>query len=353
MPLTVVRNDITKVEADAVVNTANPKPVVGGGTDNAIYEAAGRDSLLKARKSIGDIYPGEAVYTSAFRLPAKYIIHTVGPEWVGGHHGEAAILRSCYENSLRIANELGCKSVAFPLLATGVNGFPRDKAIDIATRTFYSFLENNDMEIILVIFDKESFKISGQRFADITAYIAQNYVADRLDEEYEIDMGSPYANIRLQGLSMQEIQHINRQRRRRSDADTVSVSELMPETLEEYLKAGDMTFVEKLKEYIDASGKTAAEIYDKEHMMTKQAYYKILKDKDYHPEKYTVIMFCLSLELSLEDSLDLLARAGWMLSKSRGADLVVRWHIANGIYSYRQLNDCLESMGYPVLEKIK
>ncbi|MBP5654706.1 MAG: macro domain-containing protein [Clostridiales bacterium] len=350
MPLTVVRNDITKVEADAVVNTANPKPVVGGGTDNAIYEAAGRDSLLKARKSIGDIYPGEAVYTSAFHLPAKYIIHTVGPEWVGGHHGEAAILRSCYENSLRIAKELGCKSIAFPLLATGVNGFPRDKAIDIATRTIYSFLENNDMEIILVIFDKESFKISGQRFADITAYIAQNYVADRLDEEYEIDMGSPYRNRRLQGLSMNEIAHVNRQKDM-GDIHVYSVK--MPETLEEYLKAGDMTFVEKLKEYIDASGKSASEIYDKEHMMTKQAYYKILKDKDYHPEKYTAIMFCLSLELSLEDSLDLLARAGWMLSKSRGADLIVRWHLANGIYSYRQLNDCLESMGYPRLEKIK
>lgn len=347
MPLTVVRNDITKVEADAVVNTANPKPVVGGGTDNAIYEAAGRDSLLKARRAIGDICPGEAVYTSAFRLPAKYIIHTVGPEWVGGHHGEAAILKSCYENCLDIALDLGLKSIAFPLLATGVNGFPKDKAIDIATRTFYSFLENHDMEIILVIFDKESFKISGQRFADITAYIAQNYVEDRLDEEYEPDIYS-YGNRR----HARNIERLHNIEFNAAFKDS-SLKDPSQETLEEFLKGGDKTFVEKLQEYIDASGKSASEIWDCEHMMTKQAYYKILKDKDYHPEKYIAIMFCLALELSLEDSLDLLARAGYMLSRSRSADLVVRWHLANKIYSYRQLNAAFESMGFPRLEKIK
>ena len=337
MPLKVIRADITKVKADAIVNTANPMPIVGSGTDSAVYEAAGKDTLLAERAKIGEIHPGDCAYTPAFKLPARYIIHTVGPEWVGGQHGEVAILRSCYLKSLELASELGCGSIAFPLIATGVNAFPRDKAIDVASEVFNEFLKTHDIEIILVIFDKESFILGGQRFADITSFIAKNYVDERIESEY-----SGGAFNRRNGTRGGRY-HVSGLRER----------ERLGDDLDEYLKTDSLTFVQKLKEYITRSGKTSLEIYDREHMFTKANYYKIVGDDFYHPKKSTVIKFCLSLELSLPESLDLLSRAGWSLSSSSKMDLIVKWFIGKGNYSFRDLNDTLEFYGFGDLEKIK
>ena len=153
----IVRNDITKIKADAIVNTANPKPCVGSGTDSAIYAAAGKEVLLAERKKIGDIEPGTACSTDAFKLDAKYIIHTVGPAWVDGKHGERDILRSCYANSISLAADLNCNSIAFPLIATGVYGFPKDEALNIALAEIGKFLLIHEMKVILVVFDRTSF----------------------------------------------------------------------------------------------------------------------------------------------------------------------------------------------------
>ncbi|MBR3394318.1 MAG: macro domain-containing protein, partial [Firmicutes bacterium] len=149
MPFSIIRNDITKVAADAIVNTANPQPVIGAGTDSAIYKAAGEELLLAERRKIGAIHPGEAAVTPAFALPAKYIIHTVGPAWRGGEAGEFETLASCYRKSLLLAKQLGCESVAFPLISTGTYGFPKDKALSVAMETIEDFLQDDDLDVTL------------------------------------------------------------------------------------------------------------------------------------------------------------------------------------------------------------
>ena len=191
MPFRIIRNDITKVRADAIVNTANPEPIFAGGTDSAIYHAAGARSLLAERKKIGYIEPGEAAVTKAFRLPAKFIIHTVGPAWMGGNNGEFELLASCYRKSLLIASQLGCRSIAFPLISTGVYGFPKDKALEIALAEFSAFLrdektddEDSGMDITLVVFDRKAFELSSDLVADVSQYIDENYVDIRHAEEY-------------------------------------------------------------------------------------------------------------------------------------------------------------------------
>ena len=184
MPFKIVRNDITKVKADAIVNTANPNPICGSGTDLAIYEAAGKEQLLAERTKIGKIVRGEIAVTGAYNLNAKYIIHTVGPVWEDGVHHEFDILESCYRKSLQKAVELKCESIAFPLISTGVYGFPKDKALQIAVSVFSEFLLENEMQIILVVFDKKSFQLSGKLVGEIDSFIDANYIRQKRRTEY-------------------------------------------------------------------------------------------------------------------------------------------------------------------------
>ena len=188
MPFKIIRNDITKVHADAIVNTANPDPTYGAGTDSAIYRAAGEKKLLAERRKIGRLEAGEAVVTPAFRLHAKYIIHTVGPVWVDGEHREFELLASCYRKSLQMARHLQCRSIAFPLISTGSYGFPRDKALNIALDQISSFLKDEEMDVSLVVFDRKTFELSSDLKKDVSQYIDDNYVEDRIWKEY----GSKY-----------------------------------------------------------------------------------------------------------------------------------------------------------------
>lgn len=195
MPLDIIRNDITRVSADAIVNTANPRVAVGAGTDTAIYEAAGREQLLAERAKIGNMRPGQAAYTPAFALDAKYIIHTVGPAWRGGNHHERETVAMCYRNSLGIADELGCETVAFPLISSGSYGFPKDEALKIAISEISSFLFSHDMTIYLVVYDRDSFVISGKAFANVKSYIEESEVRAypyrrRFRSEYRTDNSS-------------------------------------------------------------------------------------------------------------------------------------------------------------------
>lgn len=212
MAFQIIRNDITKVKADAIVNTANPKPKYVSGVDYAIYTAAGAEKLLAERQKIGDIAPGQAAETPAFALPAKYIIHTVGPAWIDGKHGETDVLRECYSNSLQLAQKLGCESIAFPLIATGVEGFPKSDALQIAVRVIVEFLANADMEITLVVFDETSFVLSGGLFAGVDAFIDDNYATERFESEYGQGMAARMsADMSGDGAGSEEL--VNKRRR--------------------------------------------------------------------------------------------------------------------------------------------
>lgn len=160
MPFGIVRNDITLMEADAIVNAANTRLRAGGGVCGAIFARAGREALQAACDEIGYCAEGEAVITPGFNLPAKYVIHTPGPVWQGGNHGEEGLLKNCYINSLKLARAHGLKSIAFPLISSGIFGYPREEAAGVAISAIQGFLMEADMQVYLVLFDEETFEMA-------------------------------------------------------------------------------------------------------------------------------------------------------------------------------------------------
>ncbi|MBP3398264.1 MAG: macro domain-containing protein, partial [Erysipelotrichaceae bacterium] len=300
MPFKIIRNDLTKVKADIIVNTANPYPVAMDGTDIAIYDAAGYDELLLEREKIGYINRGDAAITPAFNLKAKYIIHTVGPVWRGGNFGEEEILKSCYSNSLTKAVELNAKSIAFPLISTGVYGFPKDKALHIAISTISEFLLNHELDVILVVFDHESFKISNQLFHNIQEFIDQNYVDEKAYSEY----GTPL--------------FLNR-----CDLPTDELKEI---SLDDFIKDSELTFQERLFELIDERNLTDVEVYKRANI-SRKLFSKIRCNVDFQPNKKTAISLAIALHLTLEEAEDLLDRAGLSLSSSKKFDLIIKYFI--------------------------
>ena len=187
MSFKIIRDDITKVKADAIVNPVNPEVCIGGGVESAIYEAAGREKLLEVRKELGRLQPGKVGVTEAFNLDAKYIVHVSGLYWKGGNSFEARCLKECYEKALKVALDKGCKSIAFPLLGTGTYGFPKDIGLDVAVSTFTEFLEEYEMEITLVVFDNEAVNVSGKLAYEVKSFIDDKYTHEVLETEYKED----------------------------------------------------------------------------------------------------------------------------------------------------------------------
>ena len=334
MPFEIVRNDITKMTVDAIVNTANPRPMVGPGVDSAIHAVAGPE-LLIARQAIGRIAVGSAEITYGYGLDAKYVIHTVGPVWDGGSYGEEALLRNCYDNSLKLALEHHCQSIAFPLISTGNYGFPKDKALQIAISAFSAFLLEHEMQIYLVVFDRKAFKLSEQLFQGVASYIDQNYVDSCEQAVYGV--GS-------------EIRR-NRSRRRRDMelCESAVLRESLPcapmmaskaASLEDMLKQADAGFTETLLKLIDKTGKKDSEIY-KKALLTKQHFSKIRNNPNYKPTKPTAIALALALELDLEATKDLIGRAGYALTNSSKFDLIIRYFIEQGNYNVVEINIAL------------
>ena len=298
MPFKIVRNDITKVKADAVVNTANPNPICASGTDLAIYEAAGKEQLLAERTKIGKIARGDVAVTGAFNLNAKYIIHTVGPVWEDGDHHEFDILESCYRKSLQKAVELECESIAFPLISTGVYGFPKDKALQIAVSVFSKFLLENDMQIILVVFDKKSFQLSGQIVGEIDSYIDANYVRDSHKREYPV---RSKRSERIRELAEEAYFEEMLQENRVEDAYPFDdKSQVLAEpcmlsadmSLEDQLANMGASFHDKLFELIDASHLDNKDVWKRANLDRKH-FSKIQCDINYHPKKKTVMALCI------------------------------------------------------------
>jgi len=345
MPFQIIRNDITKVSADAIVNTANPKPRIGGGTDSAIFAAAGEEQLLAERKRIGDIVPGNAVRTGAYALNAKHIIHTVGPVWTDGRHGEREILHACYANSLTLAAELNCESIAFPLIASGSYGFPKDEALNIALAEIGKFLLTHEMEVILVVFDRKALQLSEQLVSGIEQYI-DDHAADRIREE-EYGKNSGEAIRRLYNCKESQSTMFTGSPFFQSAKDIYAPASC-ESSLDEMLDGTTETFQKKLFELIDESGMDDVTVYKKANV-DRKVFSQIRCKKDYRPSKKTAVGFAIALQLDYPTTLDLLSRAELAFSPCNRFDLIVSYFIKKRIYDIYEINAVLFKYGEPGL----
>ena len=365
MPFEIIRNDITKVKADVIVNTANPKPVIGSGTDSAVYHAAGESLLLAERRKIGDIMPGAAVATPAFHLPAKHIIHTVGPVWVDGSHREKEILHSCYAKSLSLADNLSAESIAFPLIATGVYGFPKDEALNIALSEIGKFLLTHEMKIILVVFDHASFQLSEDLVGGIEAYIDDHGVLLAREAEYGEDEYRRPSKLfrRREELERMQVYHDNFSftSAQEDSEEYLPDVQYMPEpvaaaplpamngkSLDEVLGAAGKSFQQRLFELIDESGMDDVSVYKRANI-DRKVFSRIRCKADYKPKKKTAVAFAIALQLDMPTMLDLLSRAEIAFSPSNKFDLIVTYFVTNGIYDIYEINAALFKYGQPIL----
>ena len=345
MPFQIIRNDITKMQADAIVNTANPNPTYAAGVDQAIYKAAGEKMLLSERKKIGSMDPGDVAVTPAFRLQAKHIIHVVGPAWVDGKQGEIDLLKTCYEKVLKKALSLKCKSIAFPVISSGVYGFPKDIALQVATTALQEFSMHHRMEIYLVVFDKEIYDLSSNVFRDIETYVDEHYVDDASAKNYQGQLEE------IELLSERRIQRRKAQDRRRQKQAVMSLEEINFDE-KELISDNDKTFQEKLFEYLDQSGMTDSQFY-KSLEVSRQWFSKIRSDKYYKPQRNTAIMFCIGLKLDETQTNDLLMRAGFALMPNNKFDLIVKACIHHKLYNIQEINEYLEKQKLPTLTERK
>ena len=321
MPFEIVRNDITKMKVDAIVNTANKSLLGGGGVDGCIHRAAGPE-LLAECKLLNGCEIGSAKITKGYQLPCMYVIHAVGPRWIDGNHHEKELLESCYTTSLHLSMEYSCKSIAFPLISSGIYGYPKDQALRIAVEQIRKFLLDHEMMVYLVIFDRKAYEISDKLYSDIATYIDDQYVDEHSD------------SLSLQKVRFRESENICLKE------ESVPLSSANQKTIKDWLEDIDESFSEMLLRKIDESGMSDAECYKKANI-DRKLFYKIRSDKLYKPSKPTVIAFALALELSLEEMQDMLAKAGFALSHSSKFDLIIEYFVKQGNYNVYEINEVL------------
>ncbi len=361
MPFEIVRNDITKMQVDAIVNAANNTLLGGGGVDGAIHRAAGA-KLLAECMTLGGCKTGCAKITKGYKLPAKHVIHTVGPRWKDGNSGEKELLISCYRNSLQLAKENGCESVAFPLISAGIYGYPRAEAIRVAADTITEFLAENDMTVYLVIFDTESFNISSKLYADISQFIDDNYAAahDDLPSRYLEPpamfnaAAKPYIKPKMaadmHGAMERESKPAVKKRSFSKAAEDMCAGAALPPTelcsvasavsLGDALKQIDESFSQMLLRKIDEKGMTDAQCYKKANI-DRRLFSKIRSDVNYRPAKQTALAFAIALELPIDEVKDMLMKAGYALSRSSKSDIIVEYFIRHGNYDIFEINEAL------------
>ena len=326
MPLQIVRNDITKMPVDAIVNAANSSLLGGGGVDGCIHRAAGPKLLAECR-TLSGCQTGDAKITNAYDLPCNYVIHAVGPIWRGGQFHERELLTSCYENSLALAKEKHCETIAFPLISSGIYGYPKAQALKVAIDAISAFLMENDMTVYIVIFDKAAYRISSKLFSDIASYIDDHYVETHINKTSEaMRRQKQFQEMDLCGsISL-------------PDPSNVPLSKAA--TLEDALQQMDESFSEMLLRKIDESGMTDSQCY-KKATIDRKLFSKIKNDKYYKPSKPTVLAFALALELPLPEIQDMLMKAGFALSHSSKFDVIVEYFILKQNYSIYEINEAL------------
>ena len=374
MAFKIVRNDITKMKVDAIVNTANEEPVYSSGTDTAVYKAAGEELLLAEREKIGFMNEGEVAITPGFNLQAKYIIHAVSPCYIDGTCGEERKLRQCYRRSLNLAYENKCKSIAFPLIATGSFGYPKEEGMSIAIEEIKAFLLMHDMLIYLVVFDAESTRLGLNFYPDLEAYIDHNYVCDKREEEYGDRYYGSETNEELEYDKKEDVEKLLKYPSAKIDKCFMKASSIMStedveesaveedgavgaffdddlweeneSALNERMKHLSDTFQQYLLYLIEVKGLTNTEVY-KRAIMTKQLFSKIKVNPDYHPDKATAMRLCVGAKLNLDETKDLMARAGYALSPCDKRDIIFSFFIEREIFDMIEIDIVLEERGLP------
>ena len=326
MPFEIVRNDITKMHVDAIVNPSNTNLFGTAGVDGAIHKIEGSRLKDKTAK-IGEIAPGQSVLTKSFNLPSDYIIHTVGPVWKDGTYGEEEILRSCYKNSLELAKEQGFESIAFPLIASGSYGYPKDIALTIAVSSIGEFLLFNEITVYLVVFDRKAYKLSKELYESIEAYIDDNYIDEHfLLRSNRVEESANY-------LLSEEL-----------FPESISIGRIMQvkskKSLDDVIKHLEETFSEMLLRLIDEKGLKDPEVYKKANV-TKQTFSKIRNNSKYNPTKPTILAFVIALELNFDVAKDLLLKSGYALSKSNRFDVIISYFIESENYNIHEINEVL------------
>lgn len=379
MPLKIVRNDITKMNTEAIVNTANAHVTVGPGCDSAIYKAAGYDELLAYRKEkIGCVSEGEVFITPGFNLQAKYIIHAVSPHYQDGDQKEEEKLRSCYSKSLLLAKEKGIKSIAFPLISTGGFGYPKEEGIRIAVDEINAFLLSNDMDIFLVVFDTQSTLLGEKIYPELEAYIDHNYVYSARKMEYgnayylskPVDAPDYIAHLNI----IQELEGRLRRNSVRKERmlnasmeapempaeeaacdcvcdlwnDEVAAEEEFENKLNERLAHKSDTFSEYLMYLIESKGMKNADVYNRA-CVDRRYFSKIKNNKDFHPEKIKALCLCVGARLNLDETKDLLARAGYAISPADLTDIIFTFFIEHKYYDVVEIAIQLENRGLPCI----
>ena len=340
MPFTIVRQDITKMKVDAIVNAANTDLQMGGGVCGAIFKAAGAAQLQAACDKLAPIKTGEAVITPGFNLPAKFVIHAAGPvyRYQNAEQSEK-LLRSAYMESLRLAIENKCESIAFPLISSGIYGYPKDEALQVATATIQDFLINNDIDITLVVFDKSAFTVSRELLGEVESYIDEHYV--------------DIHQIKRRKLLDVERQAISEADERASILNEPILEDMLapigaPAPLDDLVGNLDEPFSQMLLRLIDAKGMTDVEVYKRANL-DRKLFSKIRSNKGYTPSKRTAIALAVALKLSLDETDDLLERAGYALSHAVKFDVIVEYFIANGKYDVFAINEVLFEYDQPLL----
>lgn len=334
MPLEIIRDDITKLAVNAIVNAANHSLLGGGGVDGAIHRAAG-PSLLTECRTLSGCETGKAKMTKGYNLPAKYVIHTVGPIWHGGTENEEKLLRSCYLSCLTIAKDQGLESIAFPLISSGAFGYPKDQALKVAVKAIADFLFEYDMRIYLVVFDKTAFGFSQRLFASISQYIDDYYVAE-------------HSNRNRRRNIYEEEQQLFTYEAELTESICKSTSTECERLLSDALSQLDDTFSERLLRLINQKGYSDVTAYKKANI-DRKLFSKISSDKNYKPSKATILAFSLALQLSLDETKDFLMTAGFALSRSSKFDIIIEYFITQKIYDIYEVNEALFVFDQPLL----
>lgn len=329
MPLTIVRQDIAKMKVDAVVNAANTGLQMGGGVSGAIFHAAGERELRAACDKLAPVKVGEAAITPGFGLPAKYVIHAVGPvyhRWSRKRCRE--LLASAYESALKLAAEKGCESIAFPLISSGTYGYPKEEALEVARQSIERFLKTFDMDVYLAVFDPSAFQVSKALLGRVESYIDEHYVKSHT-----------FTRNRAAEFEAENMEQ--------TGAFSMPMMAAAP-ALDELLGDLDEPFSDTLLRLIDQKGKTDVEVYKKANI-DRKLFSKIRKGQGYTPKKPTILALAIALELTLSETDNLLERAGYALSHASKFDVIVEYFIVNRNYDIFEINEVLFAYDQPLL----